>query len=143
MCFKKTDKRKIYNTTDGYFNSRLDIKKPRKVAVIHQRDDKAVAVVKIHSKKNKKGNAYISNLVLKPKKHKSLNEESIVSNSLIYGKDVKGKKYKIDPNDFTYTNDKLTYSEYLKIKHKVNADTKQHKKTRNKTLKRWKNHFKK
>ena len=50
MC-KKTDVRKIYNTTDGYFNSRTDIKKPRKVAVIHQRDDKAVAVVKIHSKK--------------------------------------------------------------------------------------------
>lgn len=66
-------------------------------------------------KKNKKGNAYISNLVLKPRKHKSLNEESIVSNSLIYGKDVKGKKYKIDSNDFTYTNDKFTYLEYFTI----------------------------
>ena len=142
MC-KKTDVRKIYNTTDGYFNSRNDIKKPRKIAVIHQRDDKAVAIVKIHSKKNKKGNAFISNVVLKPKKHKSLTEDSIVSNTLIYGRKFDKTKYPIYPTDFVDSNDKLTYYEYKKIKKKVNGDSKQHKITRNNTLKRWKKHFKK
>ena len=65
----KKDIRKIYKTTDGYFNSRLDIKKTRLVAVLYQRDDSAVIVTKIYSKKNKKGNAYINKLTLKPKKH--------------------------------------------------------------------------
>lgn len=143
MCTKNRDVRKIYQTTDGYFNDRLDIKKTRKVAVIHQRDDKAVVVVKLYSKKNKVGNAYIENLVLYPEKHKSLSEETLIGNSLIYGKSVNGKKHKIDPNDFTYTEDKLTHTEYHKIRCKVNADTRQHKKTRNKTIKRWKSHFKK
>lgn len=138
----KKDIRKIYKTTVGYFNTRLDIKKPRNVAVIHQRDDKAVSVVKIHSKKEKKGKAYIPNLVLKPKKHKSLSEDSIVGNTLIYGRKFDNKKYPIYPTDLVETNDKLSFLEYSRIKHKVNADTNQHKKTRNKTLKRWRNHFK-
>ena len=48
----KSAVRKIYKTTDGYLSGRADIKKPRRVAVIHQRkDDGALAVVKIFSKK--------------------------------------------------------------------------------------------
>ena len=138
----KKDIRKIYKTTDGYFNSRLDIKKTRLVAVLYQRDDSAVIVTKIYSKKNKKGNAYINKLTLKPKKHKSLKEDSIVGNSLIYGKLIDGKKHKIDPNDFIYTDDKLTYTEFLLIKQKINSQTSKHLKTKKATIKKWKRHFK-
>lgn len=150
ICFVAKRKRsatpdvgKIYKTTDGYFNSNKRNKKPRRIIVVHQRDDKAVAVTKIYSKKEKKGNAYINGLVLKPKNHPSLTEDSIVSNSLIYGKNIPNQKqkHKIFPTDLESTNDKLTAKEYQIVKTKINADTKKHKKARDKTLSRWKNHF--
>lgn len=134
--------RRIYKTTDGYFSFRADIKKPRRVAVIHQRDDGAIAVVKIYSKKNKSGDAYIPGVVLKTNNHSSLSENSIVGNKLIYGRKDKKQIKAMYPDELTDTQDKLLYSEYLKIKRKVNADTKEHKKSRDKTIKRWKNHFK-
>lgn len=144
MCFnRKSDVGKIYKTTDGYFSGRSDIKKPRHIAVIHQRKDKAVAVVKLYGKKEKKGKSYIDNIVLTPKKHKSLKEDTIVGNSLIYGRNFDKTKYALFPNEFEYTQDKLSFIEYLKIKNKVNADTRQHKKTRNNTIKKWKNFFRK
>lgn len=138
MCFKKTDKRKIYKTTDGFFNFRKDIKKPRHVVVIHQRDDKAVAVSKFHSTDEEHSNI-IPNFKIKGGKYKSLPKESVVDNRLIYGR----KKEKIMTSDMEYTGEKLKSKDYWIIKRKVNADSKKHKKTRNKTLKAWKNHFKK
>ena len=144
MCFKKTDKRKIYKTTDGFFNYRKDIKKPRPVGVIHQRNDKAVAVVKLHSVDEERKNV-ISNLVIRKDKHSALTKDSYVENSLIIGR-TKGKiktKEKIMVKDLESTNDKLTWLEYLRIKHKVNADTNKHKRTRNNTIRKWKKHFKK
>jgi len=51
---KESDKRKIYKTTDGYFTGDEKIKKPRRVAVVEQsKDDGALAVCKIYSKKDK------------------------------------------------------------------------------------------
>ena len=142
MCFyRKSDVGKIYKTTDGYFFGRSDIKKPRHIAVIHQRKDKAVAVVKLYGKKEKKGKSYIKNIVLNPKKHKALKEDTIVGNSIILGKKINKKKMPLYTNEFKYVQDKLSFSEYLNIRLKVNADTQQHKKTRNDTLKKWKNFF--
>lgn len=49
---QKSDVRKIYKTTDGYLAGNERSKKPRRVAVVKQRkDDGAMAVVKIYSKK--------------------------------------------------------------------------------------------
>ncbi len=142
MCFVKKDIRKIYNTTDGYFNDRPDIKKPRKVVALKQRKDKAIIVSKIHSKREKKGNNFINNIILSPKKHKSLSEDSIISNRIIYGKKSKNGYSAIYPNDLIYADDKLSKKEYRKTLRKINADTKQHKKTKKNTIKKWKNHFK-
>ena len=70
---KKTDVKKIYKTTDGIFTGRADIDKPRRVAAIEQRkDDGALAVVKIRSRKGKGGKSYITGLVLKPKVRKGV-----------------------------------------------------------------------
>ena len=80
----KSAVRKIYKTTDGYLSGRADIKKPRRVAVIDQRkDDGALAVVKIYSQKDKQGKAFLKRPVLKPKKHPSLSEPSIVGKKVI------------------------------------------------------------
>ena len=65
----KKDIRKIYKTTDGYFTSNEKIRKPRPIAVIHQRDDKAVAIVKLHSAKENRRNV-IPNVKIKSKKQK-------------------------------------------------------------------------
>ena len=70
---QKSDVRKIYKTTDGYFTRSDKNTKPRRVAVVKQRkDDGAMAVVKIYSKKDKSGKAYVEKLVLKPENHSSL-----------------------------------------------------------------------
>lgn len=135
MC-KKRYVGKIYKTTDGYFTGSDHIKKPRRVAVIHQRkDDKAVAVVKIYSKKNKSGNPYISKLVLKPNKHPSLTEDSIVGKRLIIGKKEDESYKAIYTSDFIDLNDKLKGRELRKIKKATN------KRNKNK-IKKWKKHFK-
>lgn len=141
MCFK-TDKRKIYKTTDGYFTFNKKNRKPRPIAVIDQRDDKAVAIVKFHSAKENRQNV-IPNLKIKTKNRKNLTEDSFVEDRVIISRKKDKMDYGIYPSDFNETNDRLTWLEYLKIKHKVNADTKQHKKTRNNTIKKWKKHFKK
>ena len=140
----KKDIRKIYKTTDVFFNYRKDIKKPRPVAVIHQRNDKAVAIVKLHSVDEVRKNV-IHNLIIKKDKHSALTKDSYVEDLLIIGRSKgKGKpKEKIMVKDLESTKDKLTWFEYLRNKNKVNADTNQHKKTRNTTIRRWKKHFKK
>ena len=139
MCRKKSV-RKIYKTTDGLFNSRPEIKKPRRVAAIDQRrDDGALAVVKIFSKKDKSGKYIIDKLVLTPNKHSSLTEDSVVGNQVIFGiKD--GDTYRaILSSDMTDTGDRLTHKEQRKVKKGVANDTPQHRKTYRKKRKRWRN----
>ncbi|MCD8309458.1 MAG: hypothetical protein LUD19_06360 [Clostridia bacterium] len=147
MCKRKvkSDKRKIYKTTDGYFNDKAYIKKPRRVAVVHQRkDDGAVAVVKIYSKKEKKGKAYINNLTLKPDKHSSITEDSVVGSQVNFGVKSSNNNYRaIKTRDLVDTGDKLTTGEYRKVKKGIQNDTSQHRKTYKNTVKKWKNHFRK
>ena len=138
MCFKKTDKRKIYKTTDGFFNFRKDIRKPRHVVVLHQRDDNAVTLARFHSTDEEHTNV-IPNYFIKKGTYKALTKDSVVESKLIVGR----KKEKIMPSDMEYTGEKIHYRDYWIIKNKVNADTRQHKKTKKNTIKRWKRHFKK
>ena len=138
MCFRKTDKRKIYKTYDGFFNFRKDIRKPRHVVVLHQRDDKAVTLARFHSADEVHTNV-IPNYVIKKGTYNALTKDSLVENKLIIGR----KKEKIMPSDMEYTGEKLRFRDYWFIKRKVNADTKQHKKTKKNTIKSWKRHFKK
>lgn len=144
MIDKNSDVGKIFITTDGFFNDKPHIKKPRRVVAVHQRkDDGAVAVSKIHSKEEKKGNAYIENVVLLPEEHPSLTKESIVSSSVIFGVKKKDGTYKaLYKSDFNDTNDKLSKKEIRKVQKNVQSDTKQHRKTYKRTVKKWKNHFK-
>lgn len=140
----KSSVRKIYKTTDGYLSGRADIKKPRRVAVIDQRkDDGALAVVKIYSKKGKQGKNFLKKPVLKPKKHPSLSEPSIVGKQVHIGvKD--GNTFKpIQERDLKPTGDKLTFWEKLLILFGVRGKTKAHKKTHKAKMKKWRNHFKK
>lgn len=140
MCRRKKDVRKIYKTTDGLFNSRPEIKKPRRVAAIDQRrDDGALAVVKIYSKKDKSGKYIIDKLVLTPDKHSSLTEDSVVGNQAIFGiKD--GNTYRaILPSDMVDTGDKLTQREKRKVRKGVANDSPKHRKTYRKKRIRWKN----
>lgn len=149
MCFwkkkkKKSDVRKIYKTTDGYFTDNAKIDKPRRVAVVAQRkDDGALAVAKIYSKKDKKGKAYIDKLVLRPKKHSSLTEDSIVGSQIHVGRKGKDGQYKaIFKGDFEPTKDKLTKKEHRTVKKKIGGATKKNRKTAKKKVKSWKKHFK-
>lgn len=140
---------KIYKTTDGFIGGKPQIKKPRNVAVISQRkDDNAVAVVKIYSKKGKEekqkeGKTYIPDLILSPKKHKSLTEDSIVGREVFFGAKNQDKQYYyFRENDFEATNDKLTKSELNSIKKGVHNDSSQHRKTYERKLNNWQEHFK-
>ena len=141
---------RIYKTTDGYLSGRSDIKKPRNIAAIEQRaDDGALAVVKIYSlngkeKKSKKGKNYIPDLVLSPKEHAALKEDSIVGRQVIVGiKQGNGKPPKsILPRELQATNDKLTKKELKKIQAEVHNDTPEHRETFKEKMKSWRNHFK-
>lgn len=141
---KKSDVGKILETTDGYFNNRPDIKKPRKVVAVDQRkDDGALAVAKIYSKKGKSGEPYIDNLILKPKNHPSLREDSIVGKTVKIGVKQSDTKFKpIYKSDFKETNDRLTKKELHKVQDGVNSNSRKHKETYKNTLNRWHNHFK-
>lgn len=148
MCRKKkeTDVGKIYNTTDGYFTQNPKIKKPRRVAVIEQRkDDGALAVCKIYSKKDRKGNRFIEKVVLIPAEHIELTEDSIVGSNIIVGTKKKGSKEytPIFKGDFEKTDDKLTPKEQKIIKKNLGGEDKQARKTNKKKIRRWKKHFKK
>jgi len=139
------DKKKIYSTIDGYFNVRNHIDKRRLVVAIYQRKDETLGVAKLYSeddKVDKSSGLIIKDIKLSPSKHPSLNKETLVGNRVIYGrKDREGNFYRIMPNDLYDENDKLTGREYRKVKRKINADTKQHKKTKKATHKKWKRFF--
>lgn len=141
---QKSDVRKIYKTTDGYFTRSDKNTKPRRVAVVKQRkDDGAMAVVKIYSKKDKSGKAYVEKLVLKPENHSSLTEDSIVGRRVYVGTKNKAGEYTpIFKGDLQETDDKLTRREHCIVMRQAGGETKQHKKTSRKILKSWKKHFK-
>lgn len=144
MKRKKSGVGKIFTTTDGFFNDKPHIKKPRRVVAVQQRkDDGAVAVSKIYSKEEKKGTAYIENLVLLPENHISLDKASLIGTSVIFGVKKKDGSYKaIYQSDLTDTNDKLTKRENKLVQKNVQNNTKQHRKTYKRTVKKWKKHFK-
>lgn len=146
MCRrKKKVVKKIYKTTDGIFNGRDDIRKPRPVAVVDQRDDGALAVVKIHSKKGKDGKMYIDKLVLTPCKHSSLTEDSIVENRVYIGFTKNGDQkvhIPIYSRDLEDLNDELTQTEYKKVMKGIKGDTKDKKQKYKKKMKKWHKHFK-
>lgn len=149
MCKKKkSDVKKIYKTTDGIFTGRADIDKPRRVAAIEQRkDDGALAVMKIYSKKGKGGKSYITGLVLKPENHISLTEDSIIERRVYIGIKVEteeGVTFKpIFRGDLSETGDMLTGKELRKVRKGAGGTTKQHKKTLKRKMRLWRNHFKK
>lgn len=140
----KSDVRKIYKTTDGYLAGNERSNKPRRVAVVKQRkDDGAMAVVKIYSKKDKSGKMYVDKLVLKPENHSSLTEDSIVGRRVYVGtKNKEGKYIPIFDRDLKATDDKLTKKEHRTVMKQAGGETKQNRKTNKKKLKAWKKHFK-
>lgn len=115
------------------------------MAVVEQsKDDGSLAVCKIYSKKDKSGKAYIDKLVLKPKNHNSLTEDSIVGRHIYVGtKDTSGNYKAIFKGDLAPTSDKLTKKEHRTVRKNIGGEIKQNKKTANKRLKSWKKHFKK
>ena len=130
----KSDVRKIYKTTDGYFTRSDKNTKPRRVAV----------VVKIYPKKDKSGKAYVEKLVLKPENHSSLTEDSIVGRRVYVGtKNKSGEYTPIFKGDLQETDDKLTRREHCIVMRQAGGATKQNRKTLKKTLGAWKKHFKK
>jgi len=141
---KVSDKRKIYKTTDGYFTRNDKNTKPRRIAVVKQRkDDGAMAVVKIYSKKDKSGKAYVEKLVLKPENHSSITEDSIVGRRVYVGTKNKAGEYTpIFRGDLQATEDKLTKKEHRIVMKQAGGETKQYKKTSRKLLKSWEKHFK-
>lgn len=147
MPKKKKDVGKIYTTTDGYLSNKPYIKKKREVAAVDQRkDDGALAVVKIYSKKNKDGKAFIDKLVLRPQEHSSLTEDSIVGKQIYIGiksTDKAGKAtFKpIFTRDLRETNDKLTKREQKIVKKGIKGNSSKDAKIRKTTRKRWHNHF--
>lgn len=143
MCRRKKDVRKIYKVADGYFNGREDIKKQRPVAAVDQRqDDGALAIVKIHTKKEKRKGVCIENLVLTPTKHKSLTENSIVEKNVRVGRKTKNGHSPIYARDLTTTSDKLTRKEYSKIKKGLRGKTAEQKAKHKEKMKKWHRHFK-
>ena len=153
---KKSDVGKIYKTTDGYFTQNPAITKKRRVAVIDQRDsDGALAVTKIYSKydengKERKGKAYIDDLTLSPKKHSSLNHESIVGTQVHIGTKKAGVKTPAEKNfqpiikrELEPTKDRLTKAELKKVQDSVHNDTPGHRATHERTMEKWHSGFKK
>lgn len=144
MAKKKKNVGKIYKTTDGIFNGRDDIKKPRPVAVVDQRkDDGAVALVKLHTRKGKDGKMYIDELVLRPEDHPSLTEETIVEKRVYIGRKTETGHEPIFQGDLIDQSDKLTREELRKVKKGVKGGTKDQRGKYKQKMKKWHKHFKK
>lgn len=145
---QKSSVGKIYKTTDGNLGGDKSNKKPRKVIAIEQRkSDGAVVVTKIYSKKGKNAadkSKYIQDVELQPgKKHQSITEPSIVSKRAIFGRKEEDNFSPITPQSMTTANDKLKKGELRKVRKGIQSDTKKHRKTYKKTVRRWKKGFKK
>lgn len=141
---KKPDVGKIYTTTDGYLASNIRNKKKRIVAVVDQRDDKAVAVAKIYSKKDKNNKNCIEKVVLSPSDHSSLTVDSLVGKRIIIGREnEKGKKVPIYTSELSSTKDYLTKKEFTQIKRNLGGKKIRNKITTKKKMRKWHKHFKK
>lgn len=140
---KKKDVGKIYRTTDGYLDGKDHIKKPRRVVAVEQRNDTAIGVLKIYSEKDKHNQNIVKGIVLKPKNHISLTEDSVVGSRLLIGKKNKDGSYEaFFPNSFREVGDKLTKSEIKFIQKNIQNDTKKHRRTYKKKVSKWKKNFK-
>lgn len=83
-------------------------------------------------------------MVLSPKKHKSLKEDSVVSsNPIVATKGRDGKFKAIHTRDFKPTKDKLTKKEHRHIMDNLGGGIEKHKKTSNELLQNWEKYFKK
>lgn len=78
-------------------------------------------------------------MVLKPKNHSSLTEDTIVSRKTIMGVKQTDKTYKpILPADLENTGDKLTKRELRKIRRGVHNAEKKHRRAYKRKLRKWK-----
>lgn len=137
----KSDEGKILQTTDGFFNNKPSIKKSRAVVVVHQRkDDRAIAVAKIHSKEEKRTNN-MKKPVLSPERHSSLKQLSTVEKRIYYGRKTETGLVPIKKENMIDSGDAVTKNELRQIKKGID-NTPQHKKTHKETLRKWENHFK-
>ena len=140
---KQKDKRRIYLTTDGFFNNRPHIKKPRRIAVVDQRRmDGALAVVKIYSAEGKTGTDYIGDLILTPDKHSSLTKNSIVGRQVYIGIKKNNTFVPLYRGDFEPTEDMLTHREYRAVRRNMGGPTRENKRTAKRTIRKWKRGFK-
>ncbi len=133
----------ILKTTDGFLRDNPTYKKDRPVVVYAKRkDDGALAISKIHTKKGKDPKNYISNLTLEPQTHTSLTDTSVIEKRVIFGVKDKSNNYKpIYSSDLIKTSDRLNFNERHKQKKGAGGDTKKNKKTLKTTIKKWKKHF--
>lgn len=76
---------KILQSSDGFIGGKDKKIKPRKVLVIYQRDDDALAISKLYSKNGKKNRNIISSIILSPKKHTSLTKKLLLAKEYIMG----------------------------------------------------------
>lgn len=140
---KKNYTNKILQSSDGFIAG-LDKKiKPRKVLVVSQRDDDALAISKLYSKKGKNTKNIINKVILSPKNHSSLTKKTVVGKRVHYGRKINGNYVPFYMSDFNDTNDRITKLEKSSInKYKRKNDLKDYKQTK-KALNKWKNRFKK
>lgn len=107
----KTTIGKIYKVTDGYFSFSKTSKKPRRVIVVDERRDGALAVVKLYSKENKNPEHYLAAPILSTNNHKSLTKDTILDRNIKISR-RKNKKIKlIKENNLKSLNDKLSFNE--------------------------------
>lgn len=138
MClFRRKQVGKIYKTTDGYFANNPKNKKTRHVVVVDQRSfDGAIAVAKIHSKKEgRKG--CIDNIVLSPKKHKVLKQNSVVERRVIHGIKRNNKFQPIYRRELTGTKSKLGFVEFAKLRRELGGRTQKEKNVYRSTRRKW------
>lgn len=143
----KSYKRKIYKTTDGYLNNKPKIRKPRNVVVVDQRDDKALAIVKIYSKKTHNNSNHVKKVIIKPiKSRKSIIKDSVIENKVYISRKVVTDnitKYELFyPSNFIETKESLSLFEFFKLKYFLQNNNKQQRKKYKNKIKKWKNHFK-
>lgn len=139
---KRSDVGKIMRATDGYFAGNLANRKKRNVVVVAQRkDDGALAVVKLHREQDKHTNI-LKRFLLRARKHHALTADSVTETRVYIGIGKKAKK-PIMPRDLSDTGDKLTWWEKLKLKRRAGGNTRKHRRTTRRKLKRWRKHFRK
>lgn len=140
---RKSEKGRIYKTTDGYFADNPKNKKKRNVVVVEQRKkDGAIAVSKIFGADEKSGDFYINDLELNPSEHSSLTKNSLVERRVKFGVKRNGRHTPIYIRDLKPTTDKLTKKEMRKINKQKGGKTATNKKTYQRTRRDWKQGFK-